>query len=153
MMEQMIKVPGLDGNKMGKSDNNSIEIGAPMNIIGKLYMKKGITDPERKHLMDLGDPYNRCKSVYGIHELITQDEKDLRVIANKCMKAEISCVECKKILVESIAKILIPFQEKRKELPAHRGGRKGALLRDEWEDGSAYRARISFKAMARRDSD
>ncbi len=116
MMEQMIKVPGLDGNKMGKSDNNSIEIGAPMNIIGKLYMKKGITDPERKHLMDLGDPYNRCKSVYGIHELITQDEKDLRVIANKCMKAEISCVECKKILVESIAKILIPFQEKRKEL-------------------------------------
>jgi tryptophanyl-tRNA synthetase len=42
MMEQMVKVPGLDGAKMGESDSdNAIDINAPVDEIRTRYLKKG----------------------------------------------------------------------------------------------------------------
>lgn len=138
MMEEMVKVPGLDGEKMGKSDsNNAIDINDPIDRIRKLYREKGITDESRKQRKDPGDPFNRCKSVYPVHELVTAGEVATRSIARKCMNAEIGCVECKDLLVDNIAKLLSPFQEKRKELEnqddqvkeiLHEGGKKARAL-------------------------
>ena len=117
MMEQMVRVPGLDGEKMGKSEaDNAIDLSMPVEVIRQRYLTKGITDSERKRSADPGDPYNRCKSVYPVHELITQGEAESREIATACIKATIGCVECKHRLVDSIAKVLEPFQEKRTEL-------------------------------------
>jgi len=138
MMEQMIKVPGLDGEKMGKSESdNAIDLSMPMPAIRQRYLTKGITDPERKRVADPGDPYNRCRSVYPVHELITTGEVESRTIATACIKAEIGCVECKNRLVDSIAKILEPFQTKRAELAGrndyvrevlHEGGKKARAI-------------------------
>lgn len=133
-LEEMVKVPGLDGDKMGKSDSdNAIDINAPMEVIAERYRRRGITDPQRGRMSDPGDPYNRCRSVYPLHEIITPGEKETRTIASACMKAEIGCGECKTKLIESIGALLEPFQEKRRELAEkdeyarevlHEGGKK-----------------------------
>ena len=116
-MEQMIKVPGLDGAKMGKSEaDNSININSPIPEIRDRYLKKGITDPQRLRVTDPGDPYNRCRSVYAVHELVTPGEIETREIARACQAAQISCVDCKHKLVDSIARVLEPFQEERRRL-------------------------------------
>ncbi len=138
MMKQMIKVPGLDGSKMGKSESdNAIDINSPMSVIRDKYLKKGITDEERKRSSDPGDPYNRCKSVYAVHEIVTDGEVQSRAIANACMKAEIGCVACKNKLVDGIEKILGPFQERRAVLAnqndlvreiLHEGGKKARAI-------------------------
>ncbi len=134
MMTQMIKVPGLDGEKMGKSEaDNAIDINAPISTIRDRYLKKGITDPERLRVSDPGDPYNRCRSVYSVHELVTAGEVETREIANACLTAQIGCVECKHRLVDNIARMLEPFQEARAKLTdknayitevLHEGGKK-----------------------------
>lgn len=138
MMEQMVKVPGLDGDKMGKSEaDNAIDLNMPIEVVRQRYLTKGITDEQRKRSADPGDPYNRCKSVYPVHELITVGEAESREIAKACISASIGCVECKHRLVDSIAKILEPFQEKRAKLAdrtdyirevLHEGGKKARAI-------------------------
>jgi len=138
MMTQMLKVPGLDGAKMGKSESdNSIDINAPITEIRERYLRRGITDPQRLRTSDPGDPYNRCQSVYPVHELVTIGETDNRAIANACMNAQIGCVGCKQKLVDNIARVLEPFQETRAKLAAkndyvkdvlHEGGKKARTL-------------------------
>ncbi len=137
MMAQMIKVPGLDGAKMGKSEaDNAIDINVSIEAIRDQYLKKGITDPQRLRVTDPGDPYNRCQSVYPVHELVTNGETTTREIANLCISAQIGCVACKHRLVDGIAKILEPFQEKRAGLVnqndyvkdvLHEGGKKARV--------------------------
>ncbi|MDO8579439.1 MAG: tryptophan--tRNA ligase [bacterium] len=138
MMTQMIRVPGLDGNKMGKSESdNAIDISSPIADIRERYIKKGVTDIERKRASDPGDPYNRCQSVYAVHELVTSGETESREIATACLNAKIGCVECKHRLVDNIAKILGPFQEARAKLAnrddyikeiIHEGGKKARAI-------------------------
>lgn len=134
MMTRMIRVPGLDGEKMGKSDaDNAIGIRSSKDEVLQRYMQKGITDTQRVSVSDLGDPYNRCKSVYPVHEIVTENEAETREIANLCMNANIGCRDCKVKLVDSIMNILGPFQEKRTDLDGkddeireilHEGGKR-----------------------------
>ena len=117
MMNEMVKIPGLDGRKMGKSDSqNAININDPISAISDLYLKKGITDVKRLRVGDCGDPYNRCKSVYPVHEVVTEGEKETRDIANLCLGGKIGCRDCKLRLVDSLEKVIAPFQERRAEL-------------------------------------
>ena len=138
MMHDMVKVVGLDGAKMGKSEaDNAIDISAPIEEIRRRYLQRGITDPQRIRRSDPGDPYGRCKSVYPVHELVTRGETDTRAIAQACINARIGCAECKHKLVDSIANIIPPFQERRRELAdkddyvrevLHEGGKKARAI-------------------------
>ncbi len=138
MLLEMVKVPGLDGEKMGKSEaDNAINLDAPIEDIRKRYLRLGITDPERIRASDPGDPFNRCRAVYPLHEMITLGEHDSREIATACQNATIGCVECKNRLVESIAVLIEPFQERRRELASqdalvrevlHEGGKKARQI-------------------------
>lgn len=117
MMTKMVRIPGLDGGKMGKSDaSNAVDINSPIADIRERYLRHGITDPQRKRREDCGDPYNRCESIYPVHEVITAGEKENRAIANQCLTAQIGCRECKNIMVDNLAALIEPFQEKRREL-------------------------------------
>ncbi len=117
LMENMIRVPGLDGSKMGKSEaDNAIDINSSMDDIRDRYRRKGVTDPQRIRSTDRGDPYAGCKSVYAVHEIVTEGELSSRTIAQACQAGTISCSDCKNKLVDGIAAILEPFQEKRAKL-------------------------------------
>ncbi len=138
MMHEMVKVVGLDGAKMGKSEaDNSINISASIDDIRRRYLERGITDPQRQRRSDPGDPYGSCKSVYPLHELVTKGEIKTRTIAQACMSASIGCAECKHKLVDSIAEIILPFQERREALAdkndyvrevLHEGGKKARAI-------------------------
>ncbi len=138
MMTTMIKVPGLDGKKMSKSDSdNTIDIASSVAEIRERYLKRGITDTQRKLRSDPGDPYNRCQSVYPVHEMITPGEKKTHLIADACLSAQIGCAECKNKLVDSIAAVLEPFQAARADLAdkddyvkevLHEGGKKARAI-------------------------
>ncbi len=138
-MEHMVKVPGLDGGKMGKSESaNAIDINSSVEDIRSLYLKRGVTDLQRLRVSDPGDPYNRCQSVYAVHELITIGEVETRDIANACIAGKLGCVECKHKLVDSIAKVLVPFQEARARLATQDDYVRDVLA----EGGKKARARI-----------
>lgn len=148
MMSEMVKVPGLDGQKMGKSESdNAIDINAPMEEVRRLYATKGVTDPNRVKLQDPGDPYNECRSVYPLHEMITDGERDSRQIAQACMSAQIGCSDCKVALCDSIAKYLEPFQERRRELD----GKTDEVTEILVEGGKRARAIVSETTAEVRD--
>jgi tryptophanyl-tRNA synthetase len=147
-MTEMVKVPGLDGSKMGKSEaDNAIDINAPLKEIRERYITKGVTDKQRLRVTDPGDPFNRCQSVYPVHELVTVGEKVSRTIANACMSATIGCVACKHQLVDSIAAILEPFQEKRAKLQ----GQDAYVIDVLHEGGKRARERIAPTVAAVRE--
>ena len=134
LLENMVKVPGLDGEKMGKSDaDNAIDISMSIPDILQRYLRKGVTDPNRLRATDPGDPY-KCRSVYPIHEIVTEGERETREIATACMNASITCVKCKeRMVLGGLAPILEPFQARRAELAdkddfvhdiLHEGGKK-----------------------------
>ena len=103
---------GIDRRKMSKSYNNALSLSDPDE---DLYKKVGqmITDPQRMRRTDPGDP-SVC-NVYSFHEIYT-DKDTVETIEKECRSAGIGCVECKKIMADSLVKWLEPVREKRKEL-------------------------------------
>ncbi|MBP9822380.1 MAG: tryptophan--tRNA ligase [Candidatus Pacebacteria bacterium] len=140
MMKDMVMVPGLDGRKMSKSDSdNTIDINYTRDEISKRYHARGVTDTQRLRVSDPGDPYNRCRSVYPVHEIVTPFEREKRTIANLCLGGNIGCRTCKGILVDSIAAVLEPFQAARADLAS-----KDAMVREILHEGG-IRARAIIR--------
>lgn len=138
MLDEMVKVPGLDGEKMGKSESdNAININASREEIIDRYLKRGVTDPQRIRATDPGDPYNRCRSVYPLQEMLSPGEMTTRNIGRLCQAAKISCKDCKRNLGNAIADVLEPFQARRADLDGkddyvrevlHEGGKRARRL-------------------------
>lgn len=117
MMADMVRIPGLSGGKMGKSEaSEAIDINAPMDEIAAKY-RKAVTDPNKQKVGDLypGNPYEGCQAVYAVHEAITPGEKETRTIANGCLAGTLKCGDCKAQLNQSLSAVLEPFQEARQE--------------------------------------
>ncbi|HYD93548.1 MAG TPA: tryptophan--tRNA ligase [Candidatus Paceibacterota bacterium] len=128
MLPQMIRVPGTDGKKMGKSDGNGFDLNATPDEIREAY-RRAPTDPGRVRRDDPGTPKN-CLTIYPMHELVTPGETTHRTIANRCRSADISCVDCKSLMAENLSKNLKPFQERRREFAD-----KDELVRDVLAEG------------------
>lgn len=110
-------VPGLDGvQKMGKSYDNRIEIAASSQEVSKRVMT-AVTDPARRYRSDPGHP-DIC-NVFRLHSFFTPAR--VEEIASECRSARIGCVDCKKILADSINSNLKPFREKRASLASKPG--------------------------------
>ena len=102
-------VLGLDGlQKMSKSYNNYIEIAAPPEEILSRVMT-AVTDPARRYRSDRGHP-DIC-NIFSLHKFFTPSR--VKEIASECRTAGIGCVDCKKMLAQSISSTLEPFREKR----------------------------------------
>jgi tryptophanyl-tRNA synthetase len=65
------KMPGLDGQKMSKSYNNTISMRESPDVVAK-KIKTMPTDPARIRLTDVGDP-EKCP-VWQLHEVYSSDE-------------------------------------------------------------------------------
>jgi len=112
------RVLGLDGiNKMSKSLNNAIYLDDPPDVVWEKVAKQGVTDPARKKRTDPGNP--EVCNLYSWHKLFSSQE-EIRYVAEQCKNAGFGCLDCKRILVNNMIKVLAPIQEKQKELRNNR---------------------------------
>lgn len=125
------RLPGLDGQKMGKSLGNAIFLKDSAAEIRSRIMS-AITDPARIRSTDPGHP--QVCNVYQYHRAFS----DGRVpeIEKACRQAKIGCVECKKMIADRLIAELRPIQERRTAFGSKRG-----LLNEILADGNA-KARI-----------
>jgi tryptophanyl-tRNA synthetase len=105
------KMPGLDGQKMSKSYNNTIALrDDPDTITDKLRTMP--TDPARVRRTDPGNP--AICPVWQFHEVYS-DEKTKNWVMDGCRTAGIGCVECKQPVIDSVLEELKPIQERARE--------------------------------------
>ena len=98
LLTEYAKMPGLDGQKMSKSYNNTIRLReAPEVVSRKVRTMK--TDPARVRRRDPGNPAN-CP-VFSLHEVYSGQET-LDWAAEGCRSAGIGCLDCKQPLIEAI---------------------------------------------------
>jgi tryptophanyl-tRNA synthetase len=102
------KMPGLDGQKMSKSYNNTISLREDVDSVAK-KIKTMPTDPARVRRTDPGDPA-KCP-VWQLHEVYSNEETQTWV-QNGCRSASIGCIECKGPVIESVLAELKPIQER-----------------------------------------
>jgi tryptophanyl-tRNA synthetase len=105
------KMPGLDGQKMSKSYNNTISMREDPDSVAK-KIKTMPTDPARIRLTDVGDP-DKCP-VWQLHEVYSTEETKAWV-QQGCRTAGIGCIACKGPVIESVLEELKPIQERARQ--------------------------------------
>ncbi len=104
------KMPGLDGQKMSKSYNNTISLREePSSVEKKIRTMR--TDPARVRRTDPGSP-EKCP-VWQFHQIYS-NEVVKNWVQNGCRSAGIGCIECKQPIIEAILAELAPIQERAK---------------------------------------
>jgi len=111
LLTKASKMPGLDGQKMSKSYNNTISLRDSSDAID-LKIKRMPTDPARVKLTDSGNPA-KCP-VWQFHEIYS-DKKTCQWVNDGCKNAKMGCIDCKKPLIEAVQNELAPIQEKAAE--------------------------------------
>jgi tryptophanyl-tRNA synthetase len=102
------KMPGLDGQKMSKSYNNTISMREDVDAVAK-KIKTMPTDPARVRRTDPGDPA-KCP-VWQLHQIYSnQATQEWAQIG--CKSASIGCIECKGPVIEGVLAELKPIQER-----------------------------------------
>ena len=108
MLTQASKMPGLDGQKMSKSYNNTITLREdPASVIKKIRTMP--TDPARVRRSDPGDP-SKCP-LWQFH-LVYSDEDTKAWVQQGCTTAGIGCLECKQPVIDAILAEQQPMHER-----------------------------------------
>ncbi|MBL8496748.1 tryptophan--tRNA ligase [Nitrosomonas sp. JL21] len=102
------RMPGLDGQKMSKSYNNTISLREDPESIRK-KVRTMPTDPARVRRSDPGDPA-KCP-VWQFH-LVYSDDKTRDWVQHGCKNAEIGCLDCKSPIIDSILAEQAPMLER-----------------------------------------
>ncbi len=102
------KMPGLDGQKMSKSYENTISLRDTAQEI-EAKIKRMPTDPARVKLTDPGDP-KKCP-VWQLHQIYS-DESTCEWVVEGCTKAKMGCIECKQPVIDAVKEELMPMQER-----------------------------------------
>ncbi|AGA89799.1 tryptophanyl-tRNA synthetase [Thioflavicoccus mobilis 8321] len=105
------KMPGLDGQKMSKSYNNTIALREEPAVVEKT-LRTMPTDPQRVRRSDPGEP-EKCP-VWSLHQVYSDDSVRAWVQAG-CRSAGIGCVECKQPVIDAVLAELAPIQERAQE--------------------------------------
>ena len=111
LLSPVPKLLETDGRKMSKSYGNCIYISDNDETVSKKVMSM-ITDPARVKRNDPGHP--EVCTVFSYHQIFSKADVDR--ISEQCKKAEIGCVDCKKILFGNLKKLLEPIRKKRQEI-------------------------------------
>ena len=105
------KMPGLDGQKMSKSYDNTIALREdPKSVEQKLRTMP--TDPARVRRTDPGDPA-RCP-VWQLHQVYSDDDTR-EWVQDGCRNAKIGCLDCKKPVIDAVLEEQAPIREKAME--------------------------------------
>lgn len=111
ILTEASKMPGLDGQKMSKSYQNTIELRESSESVSQ-KIRTMQTDPARVRRTDPGTP-EKCP-VWQFHELYSGDDVKAWV-QQGCRSASIGCLDCKQCIIESVEKELQPIRERAKE--------------------------------------
>jgi tryptophanyl-tRNA synthetase len=107
------RIMGLDGQaKMSKSMGNTIGLlESPESIWAKL--RPAVTDPKRIRKTDPGTP--EVCNIYHLHKAFSPAET-VEHVAVQCSTAGWGCIDCKKVLAESMERDLVPIRRRAAEL-------------------------------------
>ncbi len=109
------RLPGLDGRKMSKSYDNAILLSDPPQVVNEKVANM-MTDPARKRRTDPGNP-DVCP-VFDHHKIFSPKDVIDRV-NRECRRAEIGCVEDKKLMAQHLNEYLAPIQKRRRRYEQH----------------------------------
>jgi tryptophanyl-tRNA synthetase len=135
----LTKVPrlmGLDGRKMSKSYDNTINLSDSEEIIRRKITSM-ITDPKRIKLADKGHP-DIC-NVFTYYSTFIPGLTD--EVRDNCINAKIGCTECKKMLASGLIDKLKPFHIRREELLRDKNGIKNILAKGK-EKAAAFSCQV-----------
>jgi tryptophanyl-tRNA synthetase len=102
------KMPGLDGQKMSKSYNNTISLREDEDSVAK-KIRTMPTDPARVRRTDLGTP-EKCP-VWQFH-LVYSEEGRKEWVQQGCTTAGIGCLECKQPVIDAVLEEQKPMRER-----------------------------------------
>jgi tryptophanyl-tRNA synthetase len=110
------RIMGLDGQaKMSKSLGNTVDLlEDPGSIWEKL--RPAVTDPARVRRTDPGTP--EICNLYHLHKAFSPPAT-VDHVAVQCRTAGWGCIDCKKVLHESMEKELAPIRARAKEIAAN----------------------------------
>jgi tryptophanyl-tRNA synthetase len=108
MLTLASKMPGLDGQKMSKSYNNTISLREDAASVSK-KIRTMPTDPARVRRTDVGDP-DKCP-VWQLH-LVYSSEDTRQSVQQGCRSAGIGCIECKQPVIDAVLLEQNPMRER-----------------------------------------
>ena len=108
MLTAASKMPGLDGQKMSKSYNNTIALREDAASVSK-KIRTMPTDPARVRRTDPGDP-EKCP-VWQLH-LVYSSEDTRQSVQQGCRSAAIGCIECKQPVIDGVLLEQNPMRER-----------------------------------------
>jgi len=108
MLTHASKMPGLDGQKMSKSYNNTITLREDEASVSK-KIRTMPTDPARIKRTDKGDP-DKCP-VWQLHRIYSNDDTK-QWVQKGCRSAGIGCLECKQPVINAVLEEQKPMRER-----------------------------------------
>jgi tryptophanyl-tRNA synthetase len=108
LLTEASRMPGLDGQKMSKSYNNTIGLREDAESITR-KIRTMPTDPARVRRSDPGDP-EKCP-VWQFH-LVYSDDKTQKWVQEGCRSAGIGCLECKQPVIEAVLREQEPMRDR-----------------------------------------
>ena len=108
MLTAASRMPGLDGQKMSKSYNNTITLREDEASVTK-KIRTMPTDPARVRRTDSGTP-EKCP-VWALHQIYSSEETKLWV-RQGCTTAGIGCIECKQPVITAVLDEQKPMRER-----------------------------------------
>lgn len=128
-------LPGIDGQKMGKSYNNDIKISDDEETTAKKIMQ-AITDRSRVRKDDPGHP-EQCEVAFKYWQIFGE----VKTVESECRAGQRGCANCKRQLGCIINEKFAPIREKRRYFENHLEDVEHII-----EDGS-NKARIEAKKV------
>ncbi len=108
LLTEASRMPGLDGQKMSKSYNNTITLREDADSVAR-KIRTMPTDPARVRRTDPGDP-DKCP-VWQLHLVYSNDDTKAWV-QNGCRSAGIGCLECKQPVIDAVLEEQKPMRER-----------------------------------------
>jgi tryptophanyl-tRNA synthetase len=138
LLTEASKMPGLDGEKMSKSYENTISLREDEGSVTK-KIRTMPTDPARVKRTDPGEP-EKCP-VWQLH-LVYSDEKRREWVQQGCRSAGIGCLDCKQPVIDAVLAELKPIRER-----AERYVEDPTLVRSIVADGCEKAQKLAEETM------
>jgi tryptophanyl-tRNA synthetase len=108
LLTEASKMPGLDGQKMSKSYNNTITLREDADSVTR-KIRTMPTDPARVRRTDPGTP-EKCP-VWQFH-LVYSDDATKQWVQQGCRTAGIGCLECKQPVIDGVLREQEPMRQR-----------------------------------------